>query len=360
MQIVETALESNRDNPRLLAMQGTHPAGARATRAARAPRSSARSPRDRERRHRPRGARRSLSQQRQRRRRAGDARRRSSRRRSARGERGTRGRDAQPHPARRRRPHADARAPRRASTRGSTRRRTSSPSMSSLAEAHVAKGQFENAAEVLEKLIQREPQNAQHRNEAAVRPLADGRRRHDAGAADAARGSRRAAVDGDRRAGAVVRFVRRRAGALLRSRCLGAARPRSRHRLRTAASASSLRRHRRSARTPTLSRLQSAVELAAADLDADDARRRSRLHHRAPHRGRGLREVRPGRKSDRAPARHHRARAETSRRAREAVSASCSTKATSKARAPPPSSTSAILQEKGDTAARRQHSATSS
>ncbi len=36
-------------------------------------------------------------------------------------------------------------------------------SMSSLAEAHVAKGQYEKAAEVLEKLIQREPQNAQHR-----------------------------------------------------------------------------------------------------------------------------------------------------------------------------------------------------
>jgi pilus assembly protein FimV len=37
-------------------------------------------------------------------------------------------------------------------------------SMSSLAEAHVAKGQFEQASKVLEKLIQREPQNAQHRN----------------------------------------------------------------------------------------------------------------------------------------------------------------------------------------------------
>jgi pilus assembly protein FimV len=36
-------------------------------------------------------------------------------------------------------------------------------SMSSLAEAHVARGQYEKAAEVLEKLIQREPQNAQHR-----------------------------------------------------------------------------------------------------------------------------------------------------------------------------------------------------
>jgi pilus assembly protein FimV len=36
-------------------------------------------------------------------------------------------------------------------------------SMSSLAEAHVAKGHYENAAEVLQKLIQREPQNAQHR-----------------------------------------------------------------------------------------------------------------------------------------------------------------------------------------------------
>ena len=36
-------------------------------------------------------------------------------------------------------------------------------SMSSLAEAHVAKGQYEKAAEVLDMLIQREPQNAQHR-----------------------------------------------------------------------------------------------------------------------------------------------------------------------------------------------------
>ncbi|HXA20018.1 MAG TPA: tetratricopeptide repeat protein [Thermoanaerobaculia bacterium] len=36
-------------------------------------------------------------------------------------------------------------------------------SLSSLAEAHVAKGQYEKAAEVLEKLIQREPQNSQHR-----------------------------------------------------------------------------------------------------------------------------------------------------------------------------------------------------
>ncbi|HYU24570.1 MAG TPA: tetratricopeptide repeat protein, partial [Thermoanaerobaculia bacterium] len=35
--------------------------------------------------------------------------------------------------------------------------------MNSLAEAHVAKGQFEEASKVLEKLIQREPQNAQHR-----------------------------------------------------------------------------------------------------------------------------------------------------------------------------------------------------
>jgi tetratricopeptide (TPR) repeat protein len=36
--------------------------------------------------------------------------------------------------------------------------------MASLAEAHVAKGQYERAAQVLERLIQREPQNAQHRN----------------------------------------------------------------------------------------------------------------------------------------------------------------------------------------------------
>jgi pilus assembly protein FimV len=37
-------------------------------------------------------------------------------------------------------------------------------SMSSLAEAHVARMRFDDAAKVLEKLIQREPQNAQHRN----------------------------------------------------------------------------------------------------------------------------------------------------------------------------------------------------
>ena len=36
-------------------------------------------------------------------------------------------------------------------------------SMNALAEAHVAKGQFDQAANVLEKLIQREPQNSQHR-----------------------------------------------------------------------------------------------------------------------------------------------------------------------------------------------------
>jgi tetratricopeptide (TPR) repeat protein len=36
-------------------------------------------------------------------------------------------------------------------------------SMNSLAEAHIAKGQYDRAAGVLEKLIQREPQNSQHR-----------------------------------------------------------------------------------------------------------------------------------------------------------------------------------------------------
>ncbi|HUP60504.1 MAG TPA: tetratricopeptide repeat protein [Thermoanaerobaculia bacterium] len=36
-------------------------------------------------------------------------------------------------------------------------------SMNSLAEAHIAKGRHDEAARVLEKLIQREPQNAQHR-----------------------------------------------------------------------------------------------------------------------------------------------------------------------------------------------------
>jgi tetratricopeptide (TPR) repeat protein len=37
-------------------------------------------------------------------------------------------------------------------------------SMNSLAEAHIAKSRYEEAAKVLERLIQREPQNAQHRN----------------------------------------------------------------------------------------------------------------------------------------------------------------------------------------------------
>jgi tetratricopeptide (TPR) repeat protein len=37
-------------------------------------------------------------------------------------------------------------------------------SMNTLAEAHIAKGRYEPAAVILEKLIQREPQNAQHRN----------------------------------------------------------------------------------------------------------------------------------------------------------------------------------------------------
>jgi tetratricopeptide (TPR) repeat protein len=37
-------------------------------------------------------------------------------------------------------------------------------SMNTLAEAHIAKGRYPQAATVLEKLIQREPQNAQHRN----------------------------------------------------------------------------------------------------------------------------------------------------------------------------------------------------
>jgi tetratricopeptide (TPR) repeat protein len=36
--------------------------------------------------------------------------------------------------------------------------------MNSLAEAHIAKGRYDQAATVLEKLIQSEPQNAQHRN----------------------------------------------------------------------------------------------------------------------------------------------------------------------------------------------------
>ena len=36
-------------------------------------------------------------------------------------------------------------------------------SMNSLAEAHIARGQFSNASEVLQRLIDREPQNAQHR-----------------------------------------------------------------------------------------------------------------------------------------------------------------------------------------------------
>ena len=40
-------------------------------------------------------------------------------------------------------------------------------SMNSLAEAHIAKGAYDRASKVLENLIQREPQNAQHRNKLA-------------------------------------------------------------------------------------------------------------------------------------------------------------------------------------------------
>src|SRR5207247_11216858 len=40
-------------------------------------------------------------------------------------------------------------------------------SMNSLAEAHIAKGRYDEASKVLERLIQREPQNAQHRNKLA-------------------------------------------------------------------------------------------------------------------------------------------------------------------------------------------------
>ncbi|MEO6259583.1 MAG: tetratricopeptide repeat protein [Thermoanaerobaculia bacterium] len=40
-------------------------------------------------------------------------------------------------------------------------------SMNSLAEAHIARGSYDQASKVLENLIQREPQNAQHRNKLA-------------------------------------------------------------------------------------------------------------------------------------------------------------------------------------------------
>ncbi len=40
-------------------------------------------------------------------------------------------------------------------------------SMNSLAEAHIARGSYDQASKVLESLIQREPQNAQHRNKLA-------------------------------------------------------------------------------------------------------------------------------------------------------------------------------------------------
>src|SRR5207247_10787497 len=39
--------------------------------------------------------------------------------------------------------------------------------MNSLAEARIAKGRYDESAKVLERLIQREPQNAQHRNKLA-------------------------------------------------------------------------------------------------------------------------------------------------------------------------------------------------
>jgi tetratricopeptide (TPR) repeat protein len=144
--------------------------------------------------------------------------------------------------------------------------------MSSLAEAHVARGRFENAAEVLEKLIQREPQNAQHRTKLQfVRTQIGGVDTMPARPTQAEVPAAPLSMEIDE---PVPSFDSFDEGPAL-SFDLDASEPLDLDLdndfeppppLPVAPSPPSL-----SARTPTLSRLQSAVELAAADLDADDA-----------------------------------------------------------------------------------------
>jgi tetratricopeptide (TPR) repeat protein len=138
--------------------------------------------------------------------------------------------------------------------------------MSSLAEAHVARGRFENAAEVLEKLIQREPQNAQHRTKLKfVRTQIGGVDTMPARPTQAEVPAAPLSMEIDE---PVPSFDSFDEGPAL-SFDLDASEPLDLD-LDTGFEPLPPVAPPLSARTPTLSRLQSAVELAAADLDGDE------------------------------------------------------------------------------------------
>jgi pilus assembly protein FimV len=140
--------------------------------------------------------------------------------------------------------------------------------MSSLAEAHVAKGRFENAAEVLEKLIQREPQNAQHRTKLQfVRTQIGGNDTMPARPQQPEVPVAPLSMEIDEPVPSFDSFDEESA----LSFDLDASEPLDLD-LDTSFEPPppAPPSPQPSARTPTLSRLQSAVELAAADLDADD------------------------------------------------------------------------------------------
>ena len=197
-------------------------------------------------------------------------------------------------------------------------------SMSSLAEAHVSRMHFDEAAKVLEKLIQREPQNAQHRNKLQFV-------RSQMGGLDTvpARGGRTAppvesAADGDRRAGACLRRFR---GAgddfsleIDSSPALDLGSPK----VDVGRAPCVLRAH---ARTSSADASRSGG--GDRGRRSRRGRRRPRLHHRAPHRSGGLFQVRPGRESRRASACRPRAGTGEPDRATSGFSASCSKRATS-------------------------------
>jgi tetratricopeptide (TPR) repeat protein len=137
--------------------------------------------------------------------------------------------------------------------------------MSSLAEAHVAKGRFENAAEVLEKLIQREPQNAQQRTKLQfVRTQIGGVDTMPARPPQPEVPVAPLSMEIEEPEPSFDSFDE---GPAL-SFDLDASEPLDLELDTSFEPPPPL--PPASARTPTLSRLQSAVELAAADLDADD------------------------------------------------------------------------------------------
>src|SRR3954454_4261339 len=143
-------------------------------------------------------------------------------------------------------------------------------SMSSLAEAHVAKGHYEKAAEVLEKLIQREPQNAPHQTKLQfVRTQIGGNATMPARPTQSEAPVAPLSMEVDE---PVPSFDSFDEGPAI-SFDLDASEPLELDldSFEPPPPLAPPPPSQLSARTPTLSRLQSAVELAAADLGDDDA-----------------------------------------------------------------------------------------